>query len=182
MTNLTELAASIPPAAVVGTSKTGVSLAEMKAKGITSTFIDIKSAEGMNLVQINAAWDALQKANVLAQTNKPTPAAVPAHLSKEQSDATKKSIVLPWQEKAKPENETIEQELERLRSENAKLLAAKTTAKLGMKVSEKGAVSIYGLGKFPVTLYREQWTKLLAAAEEIKDFMADHADVLKVKE
>ncbi len=51
-----------------------------------------------------------------------------------------------------------------------------------MKVSEKGAVSVYGLGRFPVTLYQEQWLKLLALADEIKEFIADNKERLKVKE
>jgi hypothetical protein len=51
-----------------------------------------------------------------------------------------------------------------------------------MKVSEKGAVSVYGLGRFPVTLYQEQWTKLLAMSEDIKTFIVENKDRLKVKE
>jgi len=51
-----------------------------------------------------------------------------------------------------------------------------------MKVSEKGAVSVYGLGRFPVTLYQEQWLKLLALAEEIREFIAENKERLKVKE
>jgi hypothetical protein len=51
-----------------------------------------------------------------------------------------------------------------------------------MKVSEKGAVSVYGLGRFPVTLYQEQWQKLLGMADEIKAFIAENKDRLKAKE
>ena len=51
-----------------------------------------------------------------------------------------------------------------------------------MKVSEKGAVSVYGLGRFPVTLYKEQWKNLLSMADEIKAFMAENNDRLKTKE
>ena len=51
-----------------------------------------------------------------------------------------------------------------------------------LKVSEKGAVSVYGLGRFPVTLYKEQWEKLLAMSEDIKKFIAENKDRLKVKE
>ena len=51
-----------------------------------------------------------------------------------------------------------------------------------MKVSEKGGVSVYGLGRFPVTLYMEQWEKLLALADELKTFIADNQDKLKKKE
>jgi len=51
-----------------------------------------------------------------------------------------------------------------------------------IKVSEKGGVSVYGLGRFPVTLYKEQWQKLLSMADEIKDFIAQHDGELKKKE
>ena len=51
-----------------------------------------------------------------------------------------------------------------------------------MKVSEKGGLSVYGLGRFPVTLYREQWEKLLGMADEIQKFIADNSETLKRKE
>jgi CRISPR/Cas system-associated exonuclease Cas4 (RecB family) len=51
-----------------------------------------------------------------------------------------------------------------------------------MRVSEKGGLSVYGLGRFPVTLYREQWEKLIAMAEEIKQFIQDNDSALKKKE
>ncbi len=51
-----------------------------------------------------------------------------------------------------------------------------------MKVSEKGGLSVYGLGRFPVTLYQEQWTKLLAMADDIKAFIEENKATLKVKE
>jgi hypothetical protein len=51
-----------------------------------------------------------------------------------------------------------------------------------MKVSEKGAVSVYGLGRFPVTLYQEQWLKLLAMSDEIRQFIEENRSVLKVTE
>ncbi len=78
--------------------------------------------------------------------------------------------------------ETPEQELARLRSENEALKAAKVAGIKGMKVSDKGALSIYGLGRFPVTLYRSQWEALLAKAEDIKAFIAANASKLKSKE
>jgi hypothetical protein len=71
-------------------------------------------------------------------------------------------------------------ELERLRAEN-EALKAKTTRATSIKVSEKGAVSVYGLGRFPVTLYKEQWLKLLAMADEIRKFIAENESRLKVK-
>jgi len=72
-------------------------------------------------------------------------------------------------------------ELERLRAENERL---KRTASRGMtiKVSEKGGVSVYGLGRFPVTLYKEQWVKLLDMAGEIRAFIRDNEGALKSKE
>jgi hypothetical protein len=51
-----------------------------------------------------------------------------------------------------------------------------------MKVSEKGGVSVYGLGRFPVTLYQEQWLKLLGLADEIKQFIEENRERLKLKE
>ena len=72
-------------------------------------------------------------------------------------------------------------ELERLRAEN-EALKQQGRRGLSLKVSEKGGVSVYGLGRFPVTLYKEQWEKLLAMADEIKKFIADNKDRLKVKE
>jgi hypothetical protein len=77
--------------------------------------------------------------------------------------------------------EDVQAELARLRAEN-EALKQRRTGNISMKVSEKGAVSVYGLGRFPVTLYQEQWAKLLAAAEEIKAFIEDNRAQLKVKE
>ena len=78
-------------------------------------------------------------------------------------------------------DDTIQAELERLRAENEALKgrAAKGTT---LKVSEKGRVSVYGLGRFPVTLYKEQWVKLLDMTDDIRAFIAEHAAELKTKE
>ena len=72
-------------------------------------------------------------------------------------------------------------ELERLRAENERL---KRTASRGatLKVSEKGGVSVYGLGRFPVTLYQEQWLKLLDMADDIRSFIRENEGKLKTKE
>jgi len=77
-------------------------------------------------------------------------------------------------------DEELKAELDRLRSENA---ALKKGAGMGLrlKVSEKGAVSVYGMGRFPVTLYKEQWLKLLEAAVEIRAFIAANEAQLKTK-
>jgi hypothetical protein len=72
-------------------------------------------------------------------------------------------------------------EIERLRAENERLRKAGHT-KHAMKVSEKGALSVYGMGRFPVTLYKEQWLRLLAMAEDIKAFIHANNDNLKSKE
>jgi len=72
-------------------------------------------------------------------------------------------------------------EIQRLRAENERLRKAGQT-KLAMKVSEKGALSVYGMGRFPVTLYKEQWLRLLAMAEDIKAFIEANNDNLKSKE
>ena len=72
-------------------------------------------------------------------------------------------------------------ELERLRAENAKL-KSKDAAGLSLKVSEKGAVSLYGMGRFPVTLYKEQWLRILASAPVIEAFIQENDSKLKTKE
>ncbi|MBI2712590.1 MAG: hypothetical protein HYX41_07045 [Bdellovibrio sp.] len=75
----------------------------------------------------------------------------------------------------------LKAELERLKAENASL--KKTTSRgLSMKVSEKGGLSVYGLGRFPVTLYKEQWLKLLDLADDIRTFIKTNDSSLKTKE
>jgi len=63
-------------------------------------------------------------------------------------------------------DEDLKAELERLRQENAALKSG--ASGIRMKVSEKGAVSVYGMGRFPVTLYKEQWLKLLDISDDIR--------------
>ena len=76
--------------------------------------------------------------------------------------------------------EELQAELERLRAENSAL--KKTSAKgLSMKISEKGGLSVYGLGRFPVTLYKEQWVKLLDLSEYIRSFITANDAQLKTK-
>lgn len=77
--------------------------------------------------------------------------------------------------------EDLRAELERLRAENEKL-KNKTVRGLSLKVSEKGAVSLYGVGRFPVTLYKEQWRKILGMAAEIEEFIQKNEGSLKAKE
>jgi hypothetical protein len=79
------------------------------------------------------------------------------------------------------EHDTMKAELEKLRAENAAL--KKTSSRgLSLKVSEKGALSVYGLGRFPVTLYKEQWKKLLDLAEDIRAFLQANDAQLKSKD
>jgi hypothetical protein len=79
-----------------------------------------------------------------------------------------------------PDDE-MKDELERLRAENAAL--KKTSSRgLSLKVSEKGALSVYGMGRFPVTLYKEQWIKLLEISEDILAFIKANESRLKTKE
>lgn len=78
-------------------------------------------------------------------------------------------------------DEDLQAELARLRAENESL-KQRRGGSTSIKVSEKGAVSVYGLGRFPVTLYQEQWMKLLGMADDIKTFIEENKDRLKVKE
>lgn len=78
-------------------------------------------------------------------------------------------------------DEDTQAELERLRAEN-EALKRRQQRGITLKVSEKGGVSVYGLGRFPVTLYQEQWTKLLDMSDEIRAFLRENEGRLKVKE
>lgn len=78
-------------------------------------------------------------------------------------------------------DEDLKAEIERLRAENASL-KDKSKRAVYLKVSEKGGLSLYGLGRFPVTLYKEQWDKLLQMADEIRSFLREHDHELKAKE
>ncbi len=59
--------------------------------------------------------------------------------------------------------------------------AGRKRGTLDFRVSEKGAVSVYGLGRFPVTLYYEQWTRLLEVAPQLREFMEENKGRLKLK-
>jgi len=78
-------------------------------------------------------------------------------------------------------DDDLKAELERLRAENERL-KNRGGRGVSLKVSEKGGVSVYGLGRFPVTLYKEQWTRLLDMAAEIRAFIAENEGKLKSKE
>ncbi len=77
-------------------------------------------------------------------------------------------------------DEDLKTELERLRAENEALKRSSSKG-LSMRVSEKGALSVYGLGRFPVTLYKEQWLRLLDMTEEIRTFIKQNEEQLKSK-
>ncbi len=77
--------------------------------------------------------------------------------------------------------EDLKAEIEKLRAENDQL-KNKSVRGLSLKVSEKGAVSLYGVGRFPVTLYKEQWLKILGMKEEIEAFIHSNSHSLKTKD
>jgi hypothetical protein len=77
-------------------------------------------------------------------------------------------------------DEDMKAELERLREENERLKNRQTRG-VSLKVSEKGGVSVYGLGRFPVTLYKEQWARLLDMADDIRTFIRENEGKLKAK-
>ncbi len=77
-------------------------------------------------------------------------------------------------------DEDLKAELERLKAENERLKQRSSRA-ISLKVSEKGAVSLYGLGRFPVTLYKEQWAKVLDMADDIRAFIKENESKLKAK-
>lgn len=79
-------------------------------------------------------------------------------------------------------DEDLQKEIERLRAENDALKTVRRTGTVTFRISEKGAVSVYGLGRFPVTLYQEQWDRLLGAAEDLRTFIDANRDKLKKKE
>src|SRR5579862_7827403 len=97
----------------------------------------------------------------------PTQAPTPAELSQMERESMQSQ-------------EELLAELERLRSENAQLKEA-PRRQVYLKVSDKGAVSLYGLGRFPVTLYVEQWETILGMVDEIKAFISKNAAQLKRK-
>ena len=80
-----------------------------------------------------------------------------------------------------PTEEEMKAEIERLRAENERLKKP-VRGQLSLRVSEKGALSVYGMGRFPVTLYREQWEKLLGMSDEIRQFIEENDHLLKKKE
>lgn len=84
--------------------------------------------------------------------------------------------------KTMPTEEEMQAEIAKLKAENEALKKPAARGQMSMKVSEKGALSVYGLGRFPVTLYREQWEKLLGMSDQIRQFIEDNDAQLKKKE
>jgi hypothetical protein len=80
-----------------------------------------------------------------------------------------------------PTEAEMQAELERLKKEN-ETLKSRGSRGITMKVSEKGALSVYGMGRFPVTLYQEQWLKLLDMSDDIRAFIRENEGKLKKKE
>jgi hypothetical protein len=81
--------------------------------------------------------------------------------------------------------ETPEEKIARLEAENRRLqdqMEQRRPGQLRLKVSEKGGLSVYGLGRFPVTLYKEQWIRLLDHADQIEAFLKDNDQLLKAKQ
>jgi hypothetical protein len=82
----------------------------------------------------------------------------------------------------KDDNDALKAELAKLREEN-EAMKAKLVGKAGrMKVTEKGGVSLYGMGRFPVTLYEDQWIRLLEAGADIRKFLVDNNARLKKRD
>ena len=77
--------------------------------------------------------------------------------------------------------EPTKEELMARIAELEKQATSKKTGRLEFKVSEKGGVSVYGLGRFPVTLYYEQWERLLGAADGLREFLQENKSKLKLK-
>lgn len=77
-------------------------------------------------------------------------------------------------------DDAVRAELERLRAENASL-KRRSQSELTLKVGAKGGVSVYGLGRFPVTLYKEQWLRLLDLADDLRAFIRENDAELKTK-
>jgi hypothetical protein len=109
------------------------------------------------------------------------PATATEVINLETENALDCSGVFKIQEECSMSEDDLKAELERLRAENDQL-KNKSVRGLSLKVSEKGAVSLYGVGRFPVTLYKEQWAKVLGMKDDIEKFLHDNAHLLKTKE
>ncbi|MAE95545.1 MAG: hypothetical protein CL910_12875 [Deltaproteobacteria bacterium] len=77
-------------------------------------------------------------------------------------------------------DEEVQAELERLRAENEKLKAEKQKA-IRLQVSQKGGVSLYGIRRFPITFYADEWDRILGMADDVRAFIAEHEGELKTR-
>ena len=77
--------------------------------------------------------------------------------------------------------EPTKEELQARIAELEKQVSGRKMGRMEFKVSEKGGVSVYGLGRFPVTLYYEQWTRLLDSADALRSFLEENKGKLKLK-
>src|SRR3989442_1301536 len=100
-----------------------------------------------------------------------------APLAKRYSIVRFRPSTQPWS----MSEDQLRAEIERLRAENQSLKSQRVS-RATLKVSDKGGVSVYGLGRFPVTLYKEQWGKLLDMADDIRVFIKEHDAELKSRE
>jgi hypothetical protein len=94
-------------------------------------------------------------------------------------------LIIAYVVKFPPEDPMTEPTYEEMKARLAELekqVATKRTGSLEFRVSEKGGVSVYGLGRFPVTLYFEQWTRLLDQTDNLRAFLEENKDKLKLKE
>ena len=79
------------------------------------------------------------------------------------------------------ENEPTKEELLKRIAELEQRVRARKPADLEFRVSDKGGISVYGLGRFPVTLYYEQWSRLLDHADELRAFIEENKSKLKLR-
>lgn len=119
------------------------------------------------------------KSNVQAQGKAPAEAPV-VPIAPKANPTPDRFAQLVAEYKGKGCDDATAKEMAQLKLENEKL-KSRPASRLSLKVSEKGALSLYGMGKFPVTLYREQWAKVFAAKDEIEAFIAAHSAELKSK-
>ena len=138
-----------------------------RVEGIRETMWDSETETEAALVILNEWGDLMKKIFVLSLLLMLALALVACDAPQEASEEAS-------------EEKDMRAELERLRREN-EALKQKNERGASLKVSAKGAVSLYGLGRFPVTLYKEQWTRVLDMADEIRAFIVEHDGELKTK-
>lgn len=186
MTNLVNALQNVPMAASINPAK-GITLQDLVAQGIPEQFVRDAIREKVPMKDIPAEWSRSKKnpAN-LPVSAQPKPATSNPPMSAEQMKAEIARLKGENTVMANPSASGISDadmaELLRLRSENAALRAKKALAgNISVKRSEKGAVSVYGLGRFPVTLYAEQWDRLIAQIDKVKTFVNDNRSSLATK-